>query len=57
MKSLKDNIFTNTYQDLYENIGPKLSKESALQNKWQEAIGIAGGKYKDGSWQKMKVKN
>lgn len=57
MKSLKDNIFTNTYQDLYENIGPKLSKESALQNKWQEISGIAGGKYKDGSWQKMKVKN
>lgn len=52
-----DNIFRLTYQDIYEEIARKLNKESALQNKWQEAIGIAGGKYKDGSWQKMKVKN
>jgi hypothetical protein len=52
-----DNIFRLTYQDIYEEVARKLNKESALQNKWQEAIGIAGGKYKDGSWQKMKVKN
>ena len=52
-----DNIFRLTYQDIYEEVARKLNKESALQNKWQESIGIAGGKYKDGSWQKMKVKN
>lgn len=51
-----DNIFSLTYQDIYEEVARKLNKESALQNKWQETVGIAGGKYKDGSWQKMKVK-
>lgn len=51
-----ENIFRLTYQDIYEEVARKLNKESALQNKWQEAIGIAGGKYKD-SWQQLKVKN
>ena len=52
-----DNIFGLTYQDIFEEIARKLNKESALQNKWQETIGIAGGKYKDGSWTKMKIEN
>ena len=52
-----DNIFRLTYQDIFEEIARKLNKESALQNKWQETIGIAGGKYKDGSWTKMKIEN
>lgn len=56
MKRLKEDIFTVTYQDLYENMAPKVSKESALQNKWQEISGIAGGRYKDG-WMKLKIKN
>ena len=51
-----DNIFRLTYQDLFEEVARKLGKESALQNRWQEAIGIAGGKYKEG-WQKMKIYN
>jgi hypothetical protein len=51
-----DNIFRLTYQDLFEEVARKLGKESALQNRWQEAIGIAGGKYKDG-WQQLKIKN
>lgn len=50
-----DNIFGLSYQDLFEEVTRKLGKESALQNRWQEAVGIAGGKYKD-SWQKMKIK-
>lgn len=57
VKLQRDNIFNITYQDIYEEVARKLNKESALQNKWQEAIGIAGGKYKDGSWQKLKIKN
>ena len=56
MKTLKDDIFTVTYQDLYENMAPKVSKESALQNKWQEISGMAGGRYKEG-WQKLKIEN
>lgn len=56
IKSLKDNIFSNTYQDLYENIAPKVSKESALQNKWQEISGFTGGRYKD-EWRNTKIKN
>lgn len=56
MKSLKGDLFSKTYQDIYENIAPKVSKESALQNRWQEISGIAGGRYKD-SWQQLKIKN
>lgn len=52
-----DNIFRLSYQDIYEEVARKLNKESALQNRWQEAIGIAGGKYKDGSWNKLRIKN
>lgn len=51
-----DNIFRLGYQDLFEEVARKLGKESALQNRWQEAIGIAGGKYKEG-WQQLKIKN
>lgn len=55
IKFLKDDIFNNTYQDLYESIFSKLSKESALQNRWQEISGMAGGRYKD-AWRGMKIK-
>lgn len=51
-----DNIFRLGYQDIFEEVARKLGKESALQNRWQEAIGIAGGKYKE-SWQQLKIKN
>jgi len=51
-----DNIFRLGYQDIFEEVTRKLGKESALQNRWQEAIGIAGGKYKEG-WQQLKIKN
>ena len=41
-----------------QNALPTLkNKESALQNKWQEAIGIAGGRYKDGTWRELRVNN
>ncbi len=50
-----DNIFNIDYQDIYESVAAKVSKESALQNRWQEISGIIGGKYKE-SWQRMKVK-
>jgi hypothetical protein len=56
VKLQKDNIFRMTYQDIYEEVWRKLNKESALQNKWQEISGIAGGRYKE-DWQRMKVKN
>ena len=55
IKSQQDNIFSLTYQDIYESIERKLNKESALQNRWQEISGLAGGKYKD-SWQHMRIK-
>ena len=57
MKSQKENIFNMDYQDIYEAVERKLNKESALQNRWQEISGIAGGRYKDGSWKLLKVKN
>lgn len=57
IKSQKNNFFLMDYQDIYEAIEQKLNKESALQNRWQEISGIAGGKYKDGSWKGMKIKN
>ncbi len=56
-KSQGDNIFRLTYQDIFEDVERKLNKESALQNKWQEAIGIAGGRYKDGTWRELRVNN
>lgn len=57
VKLQRENIFNLSYQDIFEDVERKLNKESALQNKWQEAIGIAGGKYKDGSWRELKIKN
>lgn len=57
IKSQKENIFRMDYQDIYEAVERKLNKESALQNRWQEISGIAGGKYKDGSWKNLKMKN
>ena len=56
VKSQGDNIFRLTYQDIYESVEAKLNKESALQNRWQETSGLAGGKYKE-SWMKLKIKN
>lgn len=56
VKSQGDNIFRLTYQDIYESVEAKLNKESALQNRWQEISGLAGGKYKE-SWMKLKIKN
>ena len=56
VKSQGDNIFRLTYQDIYESVESKLNKESALQNRWQEISGLAGGKYKE-SWMKLKIKN
>ena len=56
VKDQKDNIFQLDYQDIFEDVARRLNKESALQNKWQEASGIAGGRYKDG-WQRMKIRN
>lgn len=56
MKLQKDNIFKMNYETLFGEVSRKLNKESALQNKWQEASGIAGGRYKEG-WQDMKIKN
>ena len=56
IKSQGDNIFRLNYQDIYESVERNLNKESALQNRWQEACGLAGGKYKD-AWQRLKIKN
>lgn len=55
LKLQQDNIFSMTYQDVFESVARKLNKESALQNRWQEASGIAGGRYKD-SWHYMRIK-
>ncbi|MBP5677004.1 MAG: caspase family protein [Bacteroidales bacterium] len=41
-----------TYQDIYESVERKLSKESALQGKWQEINGFVDGKYVAG-WQRL----
>ena len=54
VKSQKDRFFNLTYQDIYEAVERKLNKESALQNKWQEISGIAGGRYKDG-WTQLRI--
>lgn len=56
MKSQKERIFNMTYRDIYLTVERKLNKESALQNRWQEISGLAGGKYKD-SWGQLKIKN
>lgn len=45
-----------TYQDIYESVERKLNKESALQGRWQEIGGVAGGKYKE-AWRQLKIKN
>ena len=42
-----------TYQSIYEAVERKLGKESALQGRWQEVYGMAGGKYKD-NWRKLR---
>ena len=56
IKIQKERFFRLTYQEIFDTIERKINKESALQNKWQEISGIAGGKYKD-DWQRLKVKN
>lgn len=56
MKSMKDDMFRMTYQDIYEEVMRKVDRESALQNKWQEISGIAGGRYKE-EWRQLKIKN
>lgn len=56
VKDMKDDFFRMDYQSIYEDVERKLNKESALQNKWQEVSGIAGGKYKE-DWRRMKFEN
>lgn len=56
IKTQKDRIFRMSYQEIFNTIYPKLNKESALQNRWQEISGIAGGRYKE-NWQHLKIKN
>lgn len=56
MKLQKDNIFKMNYETLFGELSRKLNKESALQNKWQEASGIAGGRYKE-EWMRLKIRN
>ena len=53
IKGLAGDLDGYTYQNLYESVERKLGKESALQGRWQEIYGLAGGKYKD-SWRTMK---
>lgn len=55
IKGIAANIESYTYQDIYESIDRKLGKESALQGRWQEVSGMAGGKYKD-SWRQQRIK-
>lgn len=55
VKGMAGSIESYTYQDIYESVERKLNKESALQGKWQEASGLAGGKYKD-AWRTQRVK-
>jgi len=55
IKGIAGNIESYSYQTIYESLGRKLSKESALQGRWQEVSGLAGGRYKD-SWQSQHVK-
>ncbi len=57
IKLQKDRIFSLSYHDIFAAIERKVSRESALQNRWQEISGIAGGKYKDGSWKELRIKN
>ena len=56
IKSMAGNLDGLTYQDLYEAVERKLGKESALQGRWQEIYGLAGGKYKD-AWRTVRVKS
>jgi len=55
IKGLAGDLDGYTYRDIYENVGRKLGKESALQGRWQEIYGLAGGKYKD-AWSILKLK-
>lgn len=43
-----------TYGEIYDAVERKLNKESALQGRWQEAGGVAGGKFKD-RWRDLKL--
>ena len=55
MKQRGDRFLDLDYIQVFQTLAPKINKESALQNKWQEISGLAGGKYKDGSWQSLKL--
>lgn len=55
IKGIAFNLESYTYQDIYESVDRKLSKESALQSRWQVISGMAGGKYKE-AWRTMRVK-
>ncbi len=56
VKDMRDDFFRMDYESIYEDVERKLNKESALQNKWQEASGIAGGRYKE-DWRGMRFEN
>lgn len=52
---LAGQIDSYTYQDFYESVERKLSKESALQGKWQEITGYVDGKHA-ADWQSLKIR-
>ena len=55
IKGLASNLESYSYQDIYESVDRKLSKESALQGRWQVISGMAGGKYKE-AWRQLHLK-
>ena len=55
IKGIAGNIESYTYQDIYESVDRKLGKESALQGRWQEISGMAGGKYKE-AWRERHLR-
>ena len=48
-------VDSSTYQDIYEAVERKLSKESALQGRWQEITGFVDGKHAS-DWQQLQIK-
>ena len=55
IKGIANHLDSYTYQDIYEAVERKLSKESALQGKWQEITGYVDGKH-TADWQSLKIR-
>ena len=55
IKSIAARLENYTYGDIYDEVARRVSKESALQGRWQEISGFVDGKHA-ADWRQLKLK-